>query len=454
MNTWENGSSERPQHRGRLWIVAAVVGIVSAFAVLLFHGAVSAAEWLSHGWYADSWPEVPALAILFIPIVGGLIVGVLLHLARLPPDPGHGTAEVIEAVALGLEDYPERKTPLKAGAAVISLGSGAPLGPEDPVVEIGGSAAHFLGRKAGLSEQGVQSVVAAGAAAALAAAFHAPLGALVFAAEVFGLRVISRTTALTALTIAVAYATIRLLGVSPALSIPAHGFTTAWELPLCLLLGALLGALAAGQIRLMYSIEFAMLRLRAVPRWVKPVLGGAAIGLAGLFLPQVVGIGYDTLESLLEGALPVWWLLLALGFVKAALVAVSFGTGFLGGFFAPSFLVGASFGALFGVAALAALPLHELQPATFALVGMFAFLAGVVRAPFAAVLITLERTGSLEVLPIVGIAVFAAYRTSHLLEHHSLYTYGIEHPEAKGYRDRKQRIRPLDDATHDVSRLE
>jgi chloride channel protein, CIC family len=412
----------------RLVLIAAMLGAVSALAIWVFKRMIDAAEWLSHGWLAGSWPEVGLPWILVMPVVGGLVVGLILHLAGVPREPGHGVSEVIEAVKLGINEFPERSTPIKATTAALSLGSGAALGPEDPAVEIGGSLGHFVGRKGGLSHDSIQAMVAAGAAGGLTAAFHAPLVAIVFAVEVFALRLVGRATALVAVAAATSFLVMRLISPHVRPVVPALVPTTGWELPLCIGLGLLAGIMAAGQVRLMYTLEHAIIRWQTVPRWVKPAMGGLVLGCAGLAFPQLLGIGYDALEAIAAGDLPAWWILIALAVGKAILMAVSFGSGFLGGFFAPSLFIGAATGAAVGLGALALWPGLGSAPALFAAVGMAAFLAGAVRAPFAAALLIPALGGSYLLVPFLIVATQAAYWSSRALERHSLYTYGIAHP--------------------------
>jgi chloride channel protein, CIC family len=424
----------RPRSAGtaRAGAAALALGAAAALAVWLFKRMIEAAEWVSHGWRAESWSAAPPLLVLLVPVAGGLLVGLILHRARVPEEPGHGVEEVIEAVTLGIREFPERRTPLKASVAALSLGSGAALGPEDPAIEIGGSLGHFLGRKAGLDHDTLQALVAAGAAGGLAAAFLAPLAAVVFAVEAFALRLVSRTTLLAAVAALTAFAVTRLVSPAAEPAVPALAAATGWELLLCLGLGVALGGAAAGQIRLMYTVEHAFIRWRGLPRWAKPACGGALIGVSGLFLPQLLGVGYPTLESVLRGEAWLWYLLVALALGKALLMAVSFGSGFLGGFFAPSFFIGATLGAAFGLGVQALVPGAGSEPAVFATVGMAAFLAGAVRAPVAAVLLVPALSGSYALVPALLTAALGAYVVSRWLEPDSLYTYGIDHPASGG----------------------
>jgi chloride channel protein, CIC family len=415
-----------------LMATAVVAGAAVAVGIRIFKWMIQGAEWLAHGWMAGTWAGVGVPWVVMVPVLGGLLVGLILHLAGVPEEPGHGVAEVIEAVTLGTNEFPERQTPVKAAVAALSLGAGASLGPEDPAVEIGGSIGHYVGRKRALPKDSVQALVAAGGAAGLAAAFHAPVAAVVFAVEVFALRPLSRTTGVVVVAVAAAYLVTRLLTPVAEPAVPPYGFPGAWAVLLGAGLGVLGGALSAGQIRLMYTLEIAVIRWRAVPRWLKPALGGLVLGLVGISFPELLGIGYGTLEAVLRGGVVPWTFLLALAVGKAVLMAVSFGTGFLGGFFAPSLFIGAALGSAYGTLATGLLPGVDVSPGPFAAAGMAAVLAGSVRAPLAAVLVILALSGSYAAAPLLLVAATAGYWTSRALEQHSLYTYGITHPADGG----------------------
>lgn len=418
------------RYQVQLIATAILTGVAVALDVAIFKVMIDAAEWLGHGWLTDSWAGLTPPWVVVVPVLGGLLVGSILHRSSVPEEPGHGVAEVIKAVTVGTDEFPERQTPLKAAVAALSLGAGASLGPEDPAVEIGAGVGHYVGRKQGLPEDSIQSLVAAGGAAGLAAAFHAPVAAVVFAVEVFALRPLSVTTGVVVAAVVPAYGVTRVLSPLAEPSVPAYGFGGGWELPLCLGLGLIGGALSAGQIRLTYTLEIAAIRWRALPRWSKPALGGLVLGLFGTLLPELLGTGYETLEGLLRSDDFPWTFLLALAMGKAVLMAVSFGSGFLGGFFAPALFIGAALGSAYGTVAAELLPGLDLSPTLFAAAGMAAVLAGSVRAPLTAVLLIVALSGGYVVAPLLLVAALTSEWTSRTLEQHSLYTYGIAHPAA------------------------
>jgi len=404
---------------------ALVLGGATAVGVWLFKYSVYLIAGTGWGWVDPAgtlWSRWP---LLVVPVAGGFLVGLILHWTRSPAEPGHGVTEVIEAVKLDARDMPYRRIGVKAPVAALSLGSGASLGPEDPAVEIGGSFGAMAAVRFGWPHGRVQDLVAAGAAAGISAAFHAPLAAILFAVEVFGVRVASARMAWVAACSLASWVAMVAMAPDLVFRIPEQDRLTPWSLVFGVGLGILAGCVGALLVRTMYAIQHAFLRWQAVPRWVKPGIGGLALGLVGLWLPQVLGIGYDTIQEIVDGSdLGVFLLAMLLVF-KLGLTALSFGSGFLGGFFAPSFLAGATLGALFGLGVSWLVP---GDPVTFAIVGMAALLAGVVHAPLTAVLLVAAVSDNHAILPLLLVASFLAYRISRRLVGASAYTYPLVHP--------------------------
>jgi chloride channel protein, CIC family len=226
----------------------------------------------------------------------------------------------------------------------------------------------------------------------------------------------------------VAYLAVRSVGPGPTPYIETLPLPGAWTVPLALVIGLLGGAISAALVRLLFTLEHAVVRWDGVPRWLKPTMGGAVLGLAGLAAPQLLGIGYATLEAVAAGELPGWELLLLFTVGKLLLMVVSFGSGFRGGFFAPSLFIGAMLGALCGIGAAALLPGAGLEPAALATLGMAAVLAGAVRAPFTVTLLIPALSGDYAQAPALLVAALAGTGASRLLEQDSVYTYAIAHP--------------------------
>ncbi|MCB0120149.1 MAG: chloride channel protein, partial [Anaerolineales bacterium] len=312
-----------------------------------------------------------------------------------------------------------------SAAAVVSIGTGASVGPEDPSVQIGASLGSLLGQLLHVSDDRVRTLVAAGAASAIAAAFNAPIAGVFFALEIIlgeigsgslGIILVAAVTS-SVFTQAVS-------GSSPAFQVPQYAFHSAWELPLYLALGLLAGPISALYVRLLYIIQDFYKRLNS-PRWVKTVGAGAVVGITGLFLPQVFGVGYETIGEILNKNDITLWLLLALLLAKLILTPISIGGGFHGGVFAPSLFIGATLGGGFGIIAMYLFPGLNVSPPAFALVGMAAVLAGSVHAPLTAVILLFEMTNDYRIILPLMFAVAVSLLISQRIQKDSVYALGL-----------------------------
>ena len=406
--------------------LAAVVGLTSGIAIGVFKwliGLVHAALFDGAGTLLGRPGE---WTVAFLPVVGGIVVGLILHFL-VGEERHHGVAGIIEAVALAGGRLRYQRVPLKAVAAAISIGSGASVGPEDPSVQIGANLGSMFSQILHLSEERTRTLVAAGAAGAIAAAFNAPIAGIFFALEIVLGELSSGALGVVVLAAVISSVfTQAVSGAQPAFRVPAYAFGSAWELPLYLALGLLAGPVAALYVRALYAAQDLFRRWRA-PRWIHPAVAGLAVGAVGIFLPQVFGVGYETIEELLEAggeAFPLM-LLVALLAAKMLLTAVSIGGGFAGGVFAPALFLGATLGAAFGQVAHVAFPMLNIIPPAFAIVGMAAVLAGAVHAPLTAILLLFEMTGDYHIILPLMFAVVVSMLTSQALQRESAYTLAL-----------------------------
>ncbi|MCT0229849.1 chloride channel protein [Synechococcus sp. CS-1324] len=355
--------------------------------------ATIAVNWLS------SWP------VLVVPMLGGLLVGLLRQLAR---DLGPGLPSLM-AMADGMVRAAPKLPLLRLVAAALSLGSGASLGPEGPSVEGGGNIGLWVGQRGSLSPESQKALVAAGVAAGLAAGFRAPIAGVFFAFEGAYSTIPGRPSLRGVLVAAVSSALVTqlCLGDEPIFRLPAYDVRSPLELPLYLGLGvvasliswALVTLLAAGRSG---PVQRQMGRLAP---WLLNALGGLGVGVLALGFPEVLGVGYDTIEALLgnEGGIALGTLL-ALLVVKLLATGLSNATGFVGGGFAPSLFLGAVLGNCYGqLLGEGGLHLPVAEPPAYAMVGMAAVLAGSARAPLTALLLLFELTHDIRiVLPLMA----------------------------------------------------
>ncbi|MCY7331993.1 MAG: chloride channel protein [Pseudanabaena sp. CAN_BIN31] len=408
----------QPSAETVMLVSAIAVGVISGTAVTLFRKLILFAQefyWhklavvLSAKW---SW------AIICIPMIGALVVSLL----RLKLD-------LVEANAsnrdIGQLSYTQ--VPLKTVAAALSLGAGASLGPEGPSVELGSNIGSLLGQMMQFSTERIRLLIGAGGAAGLAAGFNAPIAGVFFALEVL-LRDSYRTdksspnsdvSVVVIASVISALVSQISLGERPAFSLPVYEVRSYWELPLYLGLGvlasvvALLFTRAIKQAKRFFAGEWAIapfMQNLAMP--IKLLIGGFCVGIIALTFPEAIGIGYETVESILQDTPFKIPLLIILLVVKLLLTAISSASGFVGGIFAPSIFLGAVLGSLYGQAIASFLPASipiAASPA-YALVGMAAVLAGTVRAPLTSVLLLFEMTRDYRiVLPLMAAVGLCAW---------------------------------------------
>ncbi|HBC42464.1 MAG TPA: chloride channel protein [Pseudanabaena sp.] len=412
----------QPSAETVMLVSAIAVGVISGIGVTLFRKLILIAQeiyWhdlavaLSNQWH---W------AIIFIPMLGALVVS----LVRLRLDQVEAKTlskgQIVNDVG---QSYSQ--VPLKTLAAALSLGSGASLGPEGPSVELGSNIGSILGQMLQFSSERIRLLIGAGGAAGLAAGFNAPIAGVFFALEVL-LRDSYRTnksspnsdvSVVVIASVISALVSQISLGERPAFSLPVYEVRSYWELPIYLGLGvlasvvALMFASAVKQAKKFFAGEWAIATfMQKLSLPVKLLIGGLCVGIIALTFPEAIGIGYETVESILQDTpftIPLLGILLV---IKLLLTAVSSASGFVGGLFAPSIFLGAVLGSLYGQAIASLLPASipiAASPA-YALVGMAAVLAGTVRAPLTSVLLLFEMTRDYRiVLPLMAAVGLCAW---------------------------------------------
>jgi len=418
LNRWQ------PSEAVVLGGAAVLVGLGSGWGIWLFEQAIELAHWLFFEQVGDVLTHWSPWLIFLIPVLGGLIVGLIGHYL-IGEERHHGVAGIMESVALAGGRLRYRRIPAKTAASALSIGAGASVGPEDPSVQIGANFGSMLGQWLHLSDERVRTLVAAGAAGGIAAAFNAPIAGIFFAVElILGELGSSAFGAVALSAVLSAVVTQVIAGPEPAFHIPIYEFQSAWELPLYIGLGLLTGPIAALYVRLIY-LAHDIFHQWHIPRWVKTPVAGLLVGLIGIALPQIFGVGYTTIGSILNGAHFSLVLLAMLLIAKLLLTPISIAGGFYGGVFAPSLFLGATLGLAYGQIAANLFPTLQITPPAFALVGMASVLAGTVRAPLTAVILLFEMTNDYRIILPLILAVVVAMIVSQLLERDSVYALGL-----------------------------
>jgi CIC family chloride channel protein len=391
-------------------LIGALVGLsVVAFIVLTEHMGMRL-----YPVGSATWRRV------LIPIGGSLAMGFLL--ARYFPDARGSGVPQTKAALFARNGYISLRTVLgKFGCTAATLASGIPLGREGPSVQVGAGIASVLGRKLGLSPEKVKGLVPVGAAAAIAAAFNTPMAAVLFSLEevmgdlnapVLGSVVLASATSWVVLRV--------LLGNNPLFHVPQYELVHPSEFAIYAVLGVAGGFLSAAFTKLLLGMRKRFLLLPRKTRWWHPVVGGVTVGLMGWIMPQVLGVGYGYVGDALNGnmALKLMALLVVL---KLFAVTISYASGNAGGIFGPSLFLGAMLGGTLGSVAHHFLPFSTAAPGAYALVGMGALFAGIVRAPMTSVLMIFEMTHDYAVIVPLMIANLTSLFISSRLQKQPIY---------------------------------
>ena len=408
--------------------LAVVVGALVGLAAVVFLELIAWTQWLAlgtreelliSGLNQDHWWRRMAA-----PVVGGLIIGglMLVFYPNLPRPPG--VAYVIAASALRRGTMSFRDGIKAATLNGISLGFGASVGREGPMVHWGATIGAWGARALGLDPRVRRTLLACGVSAAVAASFNAPLAGVFFALEVvvghYAFSVFAPCV-LAALTATLVGRAVR--GDDPAFVMPEIIIAGPIDFPLFGALGGVSGLIALLFIFMSFRIVRVAEQLR-LPWWCRPAIAGLIVGLIAIQLPQVLGIGYEATQLTLAGQYGLL-LLVAILVGKIICATACQGLGFGGGVFSPSLLIGAALGAVFGQL-VGWLPWETSGSSAYAIVGMGAVAAAVLGAPISTVLMVFELTGSYPMAVGSMVAVVFAVGLSRTLTGHSFFTRQLQ----------------------------
>lgn len=403
----------------RLLVLAGIVGVFGAIGSLIFVLMLEALTRLLRADTAEAWLPNPWIFPL-IPAGGALVAGVLITRWAAEAK-GHGVPEVIKAVALNDGRMRPQAAFIKVIASALTIGSGGSAGQEGPMVQIGSTIGSTLSQWMKLSPNRTRILVSCGAAAGISATFNAPFAGVLFALEVilgeFRLESFSPVVIASVLSNLIWH---EVRGAEPVFHIPAYSMVSLFEVPLYSFLGILCGIVGVNFGKTLALTEDWAERFPA-PEWLKPALGGLALGiLAVLVGPEILGNGYEMISLMMAGTIP-FWTLAFLVVLKTMATNLTLGTGASGGIFAPALFMGAAAGGAFGVAINAVIPTYTAGAGAYALVGMAAVVASATHAPLTAMLIIFEMTGNYDMILPVMLAAVVATLFARRVTHDSIY---------------------------------
>jgi CIC family chloride channel protein len=357
---------------------------------------------------------------LVTPVIGALITGYLLY--RYFPDArGSGIPQTKTALFAGNGTISLRTVIGKFVCSSGSLASGIALGREGPSVHIGAGIASVLARWLGLKPDKVKALLPVGAAAALAAAFNTPIAAVLFSLEevmgdlnapLLGSVVLSSATSWMVLHL--------VLGDEPLFHVPAYHLVHPIELAVYAVLGLVVGLVSVWFVKMLLWIRARFQTFPASTVWMQPAAGGLIVGLMGWFVPEVLGVGYGYVGEALNGHMAFKFMAL-LAVLKVIATTSSYSSGNAGGIFGPSLFIGAMVGGAVGSLAHMALPGYTADVGAYALVGMGATFAGIVRVPLTSVIMIFEMTRDYSIIVPLMISNLVSFYISYTLQRMPIY---------------------------------
>ena len=382
---------------------AVAIGILAAFGALCFRILIEIFQTIfwEHGeTFIDKVHNTPWWMIVLIPATGGLIAGPIITFF-VPEAKGPGVPEVILSVARRQSTIRHRVTFLKSFLSSLLIGAGASVGREGPIVQIGASVGSSVAQIFRLDPDLRRVCLASGAAAGISATFNAPIAGTLFALEIILLDIdLSYISHIIVSAVTASVISRIFLGEFPSFQPGVFHLSHYWELLIYLALGILAGFVAIGFMRMLSVMDGLFSRV-SIPEWSKPAVGGLILGLLALKLPDVLGVGYHSVNLALSESLSLKMAaVLVIGKILAT--ALSIGSGMSGGIFAPSLVLGATLGTTLALSANLLFPELSLGPGNYVLAGMGAVVAGTTLAPITAIVTIFELTYSYQiVLPLM-----------------------------------------------------
>lgn len=400
-----------------LAVLGLISGLLTGGVIILFRLLIDAAQMsFLPGGNVENYEGLSILWRFALPALGGLLIGVMFQLAggvRV------GVVHVLERLAYFQGHLPLRNMLFQFVGAALSIISGHSVGREGPSVHLGAASGSLLGQGLQLPNNSIQTLLACGAAAAIAASFNTPIAGVIFAMEVILMEyTIAGFTPVILAAVSATAVSRAVFGAEPAFIVPPMDMASLLELPYMLVMGIAIGSLAAvfiGQLQrvTLFGARFAI--------WQRMTLAGVFVGICGVFVPAIMGIGYDTVDAAMMGELGLGFLLLVLTF-KLLATTVGLGLGLPGGLIGPTLVIGACAGGALGIFAEYLFPGQVASPGFYAMLGMGAMMSATLQAPLAALMALLELTYNPHIiLPGMLVVVLSDIIASHAFGRDSVF---------------------------------
>ncbi len=418
----------------RFLLLAILIGIFAGLMVVCFHIAIDFLSWSSLGALSGRY----RFGRLISPTLGA-VLATWLATRVFPAARGSGVNQTKAALYISDGLVPASTVAGKFLACSIAIGSGNSLGPEDPSLQMGAGVASLLGRMFRLGRKNMRLIAPVGAAAGIAAAFNTPITGVLFVMEEVVAAWNASVVGSIVLSAVSAVVVIRwFLGNEPLFRVPVFELTHPSELVVYALIGVFGGLLSAVFITLIERLRARLERLPHRTELVQALCAGLFVGAVGLWLPEVMGAGYDAIDFALHDRF-TWEFLLILCGAKMLVTLGGFSSGVPGGMFAPTLFIGAMIGGGLGGLAHHYWPFPTSSAGAYVLVGMGTFFSGVFRAPMTSIFMVFEVSANYVIILPVMIANTISYFISRRLHPVPFFTMlarqeGVDLPSAEEYR--------------------
>jgi len=414
----------------QLSLLAVVVGLFTGLVILVFRATV---DYVLGVWIlpegSESFEALGYLERFALPAAGALVIGIAL--SRLSAaDRRVGVVHVMERLSRHQGHLPVKNTIVQFFGGILALVSGQSGGREGPAIHLGAASASFLGQALNLPNNSMRTLVACGTAAAIAGSFNTPIAGVILAMEVVMMEyTIGSFIPVIIASVVTTVMTQYFFGAEPAFIVAPVHMESLLEIPYIMLAGVVVAAVASTFI---ISVQ-AFARLSHWPFWVRALAAGLFTGVAAIVAPEVMGVGYDTVNGAMLGSMALSTLLLIV-ILKVATSAAAVGLGLPVGLIGPTFVIGAALGGVLGILGNYLQPGAEISIGLYVMLGMSAMMAAVLQAPLAALMAVLELTANPNlILPAMLIIVVATLFSSVVFKQKSVFlstldTLGLKYP--------------------------
>ena len=410
-----------------LFFLAAIIGMAAGYGAIGFRLLAAGFQWGFFGNFMDQIVSkaagLPWWHLILVPTLGGLVIGLFTrHVlpGRLP----QGVADVMAASALRSGRMSLREGLAAALVSAGSIGCGASVGREGPIVHLGATFASAVAQRMHLSPSLARTLLGCGVAAAIASAFNAPIAGVFFALEVvighYGIGAFSPVV----ISSVVGTVITRIhIGADAAFILPPQQVTSFWELPAFVILGPVCALAAMGLLKGIALVQATHERL-GIPSWLRPMAAGLLVGIIAIQFPEVLGVGYEVTDSTLKGGFDLT-LLILLAVAKGTATVACLGSGFGGGIFSPSLVLGALVGSAYGLVAVGFFPDLGSSTSVYALLAMAAVAACTLGAPISTIIMVFELTADYGITFALMVTVSIASLLCRQLHWHSFFSWQL-----------------------------